>query len=293
MNQKLRRLVAYTSAVAIVGAMTLPIIAGTTAANASVRASKSLSHEQIARNFLSHLRIGQPAGRMSAVGPNFKSYNWSGYADTPPTSGGSTYTAVKGSWKEPTAKCPASGIALAAFWTGIDGFSSSTVEQDGTIIECIAGVASYFDWWEMYPTNAVQVVAAVSPGDAIKSSVSFSGGTYTLTVTDSTNPASSFTTAQACGSSPACVNSSAEWIAEAPCCKNKAGTLVYNLAKFGTWKLTSASRTYNGTAGKISGGPTVNKITMVSQKNVAKIKALPGALLSSGTAFNDVWKSAS
>jgi hypothetical protein len=293
MNKKLRRLVAYTSAVAIVGTMTLPIIAGTTAANASVRPSESLSHEQIARNFLSHLRIGQPAGRFSVVGKNLKSVNWSGYADTPPTSGGSTYTAASGSWKEPSVKCPASGIALAAFWAGIDGFSSTTVEQDGTIIECVDGESAAFDWWEMYPTNAVQVVNAVSPGDAITSSVSFSGGTYTLSVTDTTDPASSFTTTQACGASPACVNSSAEWIAEAPCCKNKAGTLVYNLANFGTWKLTKASETYNGTAGNISSGPVVNKITMVSQKNASKIKAKPGALTSAGTAFNDVWKSAS
>jgi hypothetical protein len=244
MNQTLRRLVAYTSALAMAGAMTLPIIAGTAVANASVRPSKSLSHEQIARNFISHLKIGQPAGAHSAVGANENSYNWSGYADTPPTSGGGTYSAVSGSWKEPSVKCPATGIALAAFWSGIDGFSSTTVEQDGTIIECVDGESAAFDWWELYPTNDVQVVNSVSPGDSINSSVTVSGTSYTLTVTDNTDPASSFTTTQSCTT---CVNSSAEWIAEAPCCKNKAGTLVYNLAKFGTWKLTKAAETYGGT----------------------------------------------
>lgn len=284
MNQTLRRFVAYTSAVAIVGAMTLPIIAGTATANASVRPAKALSHEQIARNFISHLRIGQTSGAHATVGKNFASSNWSGYADTPPSSGGSTYSAVSGSWTEPTAKCPHSGITLAAFWTGIDGFSSGTVEQDGTIIECDGGAVGYFDWWEMYPANDVQVVSEINPGDAIASSVLRTGSSYVLTVTDSTTPAASFTTTQTCSS---CVNSSAEWIAEAPCCKNSKGA-VYNLSNFGTWKLTGAAETYNGTAGNIKSGPKIDEITMEDASST--VKAKPSAVKSGGTAFNVVWK---
>jgi hypothetical protein len=287
MNGTLRRVVAYTSVVAIAGAMTLPIVAGNVAANASVRPSKSLSREQMARNFLSRLKIGQPAVMGSTVDKNLTSTNWSGYADTPPTTGGSTYKAASGSWVQPSTTCPASAETLAAFWSGIDGFSSQTVEQDGTIVVCEEGSAEYFDWWELYPTNDIQVENAVSPGDSITSSVVRSGKSYALTVSDSTDPAASFTTTQKCGS---CANSSAEWIAEAPCCKNSAGA-VYNLANFGTWALTGAAETYNGTPGTISSGPTVNKITM--EDKAKHVKAKPGALTAGGTAFNDVWKKAS
>ena len=51
-----------------------------------------------------------------------------------------------------------SATSLAAFWVGIDGYSSSSVEQDGTLVECYRGTAYYYTWWEMYPTNAIQVV---------------------------------------------------------------------------------------------------------------------------------------
>jgi hypothetical protein len=286
-NHSLRRIAAYTSALAVAGAMTLPIVAGSAAAGASVRPSTSLSHQQIARNFLSHLRIGQPGGAHSVVGKMFASDNWSGYADTPTATGGSTYTASSASWKQPAVTCPAKGITIAAFWTGVDGFSSQTVEQDGTIVECDAGAVGYFDWWEMYPTNDIQVVNSINPGDAIAAAVAVSGTSYTLTVTDTTTPASSFKTTQTCTT---CLNSSAEWIAEAPCCKNSAGD-VYNLANFGSWQPTKAAETYDKTAGNIKSGPTINNITMEDSSSV--VKAKPGPLLKAGASFIDRWEAAS
>ena len=69
----------------------------------------------------------------------------------------------------------------------------------------------------MFPRNNVQMVStAVRPGDHITSSVTRSGTKYTLKLTDSTHPAASFSTTQACAAAT-CVDSSAEWIAEAPC----------------------------------------------------------------------------
>jgi hypothetical protein len=271
--------------------MTLPLIAGTAAANASVRPSRSFA-EQIARTFISHLRIGQRGhsleGLHSGVAGPVVSSNWSGYADSPPTTGGSTYTSVSGTWRVPSAKCPASGVALAAFWVGLDGFSDQTVEQDGTIVECVYGFAFYLDWWEMYPTNAIQVENLVSPGDLISASVSFNGSAYVLALTDNTSPADSFTTTQSCGTT-ACDNASAEWVAEAP--ENGATGKLEKLANFGTWTLSAAAETYDGTAGNISSGPTVNQIVM--QDAAGHVKAMPGALTSGGTAFKDVWKKAS
>jgi hypothetical protein len=303
MKHVLRRIAACTSAVAVVGAMSVPFMTGNTVATATPRAGASLFRVQMARNFLSHLKIGQPRqiGEVHVASTNRSldgvtsddSVNWSGYADTPGTS---TYSAVSGSWTQPTVKCPASGIAMAAFWVGIDGFSDDSVEQDGTIVECIYGLEGYADWWEMYPSNSVQFEYDVKPGDSITASVALSGTSYTLAVTDSTHPKDSFTTAQTCAPSSAtstCLDTSAEWVAEAPCCKNAAGTLVYNLADFKTWTMTDAAETYDGTAGNIDSGPTVNEITMVSQKKNGDTKALPGALTAGGTSFSVTWKKAS
>ena len=155
--------------------------------------------------------------QVGITSPGFKglsdvtSTNWSGYADT-----GSSFSDVSASWTEPGATCSSRTTSLAAFWVGIDGYSSNSVEQDGTMIECYNRTAYQFTWWEMYPTNDVQVVGeTAAAGDAITASVVRSGTSYKLTVTDSTHTADSFTTTQTCSAS-SCVDSSAEWIAEAP-----------------------------------------------------------------------------
>src|ERR1700733_3657591 len=60
------------------------------------------------------------------------STNWSGYATetnlNSPQSG--AFTAVSGSWTVPSVI--GSGNAYSSIWVGLDGYSSSTVEQIGT-----------------------------------------------------------------------------------------------------------------------------------------------------------------
>ncbi len=212
-----------------------------------------------------------------------KSTNWGGYADTA-TSG--IYSKVTGSWTEPKATCT-STTSLAAFWVGIDGYSSASVEQEGTLIECVGGKAHYFTWWEMYPSNAIQFVGTtVKPGDHIVASTIRTGTSYKLTVTDSTTPANSFTTTQTCAATT-CVDSSTEWIAEAP--SGSAG--LYPLAKFGTWTLNGATVTNGTKTGTIKTFPD-SQITMVSATAPNPVKALPGALNTAGNSFKVTWKRA-
>lgn len=78
------------------------------------------------------------------------SYNWSGYADTTTTVG--AFTSVSASWAEPATSCTAEQ-RLTAFWVGLDGFSNTTVEQDGTLAYCFQGRPYYYTWWEMYPAT--------------------------------------------------------------------------------------------------------------------------------------------
>jgi hypothetical protein len=207
-----------------------------------------------------------------------QSTNWSGYADD--DTGSHTYSSATAKWTEPAVSCT-STTALAAFWVGIDGFTSGSVEQDGTLAECSGGSAFYFTWWEMYPTNAIQVVGqSVRAGDSITASVVRSGSSYTLKVTDSTHTANSFTTTQSCSG---CANSSAEWIAEAP--SGSGG--IFPLPNFHSWSVSSATVKSGSTSGVISSFPD-DELTMVDSGGA--VKAQPGALNGSGNGFTVTWK---
>jgi peptidase A4-like protein len=207
-----------------------------------------------------------------------ESTNWSGYADT-----GSGFSKVTASWTEPTgASSGRRTTSLAAFWVGIDGYSSSTVEQDGTLIESYEGTVYYYDWWEIYPENDVQVVDNVSPGDHITSTVTRSGDSYTLSVTDSTHTGDSFSTTQTYSGA---ADSSAEWIAEAPSGSNG----VYPLTDFGSWADSGSAVTEGSTSGVISSF-TDDEITMINGSTGA-VEAQPSALNSSGNGFTVTWES--
>jgi hypothetical protein len=255
---------------------------------AATRASASAGAEALAKAAIQGLTIGHhSANRPVGTGSpgkskgltDVQSTNWSGYADT-----GSSFSKVAASWTEPSATCTSRTEQLAAFWVGIDGYSSSSVEQDGTLIECYRGKAYQYTWWEMYPTNDIQVVGqTLAAGDAITSTVTRSGTTYTLTVTDSTHSANSFTETESCSS---CANTSAEWIAEAP----SSSSSVYPLADFGSWTASGASVTEGSTSGVISSF-TDDQITMTD--SASRVKAQPGSLNSSGNGFSVTWERAS
>ncbi len=256
--------------------------ASTAARAAHAAASPGGAAAAVARQALRHLAIGQHAADHRVPRPSLRvkglsqvqSTNWSGYADT-----GSGFSTVAGSWTEPSVSCT-STTSLAAFWVGIDGYSSSSVEQDGTLAECYRRTAYYYTWWEMYPANSIQVVGStLLPGDSITASVVRSGSSYTLKVTDSTHPADSFTTTQSCSG---CANSSAEWIAEAP----SGSSGVYPLAHFITWGESGATVAEGSTHGSISSF-TDDEITMINSSGA--IKAQPGVLNGNGSAFSVTW----
>jgi len=265
------------------------LLAFGTAASASTAASPSSQAAAAARTLLRHLSVGQHSADQRVAGhaararvkglTQVQSTNWSGYADT-----SSTFSTVTANWTEPSVSCSGRTTSLAAFWVGIDGYSSSSVEQDGTLAECYLGTAYYYTWWEMYPTNDIQVVGeTLAPGDGISASVVRSGTSYTLKVTDSAHTADSFSTTQTCSS---CANSSAEWIAEAP----SGSSGVYPLSHFTTWTASGATVTGSSGAGVISSF-TDDEITMID--SASRVKAQPGALNSSGNGFSVTWERSS
>jgi hypothetical protein len=289
MERVLRRTV--ISLLAVLPALGLFIGAGV-AASASVRpADKSISTEKYAAAkdaavaFVKTLKVGfhsknipAPQHESSRIKgqTQVESTNWSGYADT-----GSGFSSVSATWKEPTPSCSGDTTELAAFWVGIDGYSSSSVEQDGTLIECYEGSTYQFSWWEIYPVNSVQVVGeSVAAGDSITATVTRSGTSYKLSVTDSTHSANSFSTTQ---SYSGAADSSAEWIAEAP----SGSSGVYPLAKFSTWTDASSAATAGSTSGTISSF-TDDEITMITSSGATE--AEPSALNSAGNSFTVTWE---
>jgi hypothetical protein len=199
---------------------------------------------------------------------NSTSTNWSGYAVT-----GGRFTSVSSSWTQPAASC--SGTAYSSFWVGLDGDTSGTVEQTGTDADCSGSTPKYYAWYEMYPKFPTNYSNPVKPGDKMSASVTTNGsGSFTLTISDSTQGWTRTTTARLKSAKLA----SAEVIAEAP--SSSGGVLP--LANFGTVGFTSSKA--NG-ALLTSSTRGIDAITMQSGSTV---KAQPSSI-SSGS-FSVQWK---
>jgi hypothetical protein len=176
------------------------------------------------------IKPGTPLGAHSGIRHQVESENWSGYA-----ADSGTYTSVSASWVQPTGTCSGDTDEYSSFWVGLDGYTSSTVEQTGTDTDCDGSTPSYYGWYETYPNPSYSFGDTVNPGDTISASVtSEGGGDFEYTLSDQTQ-GWSVSTEQ---SEPDADLSSAEVIIEAPCCTSSGGILP--LADFGTVNLSDA-----------------------------------------------------
>jgi hypothetical protein len=189
------------------------------------------------------------------------SANWSGFAID--TSRGAV-TAVSGTWVVPTAT--GTGTAYSSAWVGIDGFSSSTVEQIGTDSDLVNGSPRYYAWYEMYPRGSVELPLSIRAGDTVSAAVTYAAGAFTLSITDVSTGQSWRTTQVLSGVQ----RSSAEWVVEAP--SSTFGLLP--LADFGKVSFTAAQATASGTTGPIDdgtwAGSQLYQINMVSRSGTAQ-----------------------
>ncbi len=226
-----------------------------------------------------------------------QSSNWAGYADTD-----DTFNSVTSSWTEPAVNCANSNGGLnglssltnllgspgaaSAFWVGLDGYNSTSVEQLGTDSDCDSGSPNYYAWYEMYPNPSVTLPSqyAVHPGDQMTASVAANaaGTSFTLTIKDAT-AGWNFSTVQT-GSGFA--RSSAEVIAEAP----SSCTLLFcsevSLADFGQINYSGSSvRNATGTNGSLASFDA-DEITMADNGTTL---ATPSSLSSDGSSFSVDW----
>jgi hypothetical protein len=171
----------------------------------------------------------QPASAATLPANAVSSTNWSGYAAT-----GSKFTSVSSSWVQPSVSCN-STKTYSADWVGLDGDGDTTVEQTGTLAECIGGAPQYAAWYETYPNPPVYFSNKVTPGHQMNASVTANSATsFTMTISDTTAGWSHTVTKTVSGAH----RSSAEAIVEAPCCNGSGGALP--LADFDTVTFSKA-----------------------------------------------------
>ena len=200
------------------------------------------------------------------MGTDTTSENWSGYDVTD-----GPFTTVTATWTQPKARASGSTFSDAAFWVGIDGDGSGTVEQIGTE-GYSEGVTGYDAWYEMFPDAPVTTGMAVHAGDVITATVTLTPpATFTLSLVDhSAND--SFSITKSMTTPPALA--SAEIIAEAP----SDGESVVPLNDF-----TQCDFSACAIDGQPIGAFDWNRIDMVRQSGARKDRTLP--LTADGAGF--------
>ncbi len=225
-------------------------------------------------------RLGQKATGTST--------NWGGYAAAYNLNNPlkNSVTAVYGSWIVPSIKASRNS-SYCAIWVGIDGYSSSTVEQIGTGHDYVNGVAQHYAWFEMYPGDSYLINNfPVKVGDVISASVEYAGNNiFTLRLYNDTRNVV-FTVPTSYTTSSTAERSSAEWIVEAPYYNG-----ILPLANVGTTYLFGCMANIHGTLANIRNNAWSNiALTMVTSSGANK--AVPSALLPdpANGSFTVVWK---
>jgi Peptidase A4 family len=222
-----------------------------------------------------------------------ESTNWGGYTDV--AKSGVALRYVTATFNAPAVNCAnsprgTSGYAYVSAWTGLDGWGSNTVEQQGFDNYCGPGndPSGTFAWYEMYPADPVSFTGA-NPGDALQSSTFYnaSTGNYTLAVTDLTQNGAGISVTVPCAGT--CKNHSAEVISEDP----GGAVPTFNLADFGAQSYTSAAVTSrSGVKGNLASGSLWNGFALTMTDPGGALMTVPGTL-QGNTAFLNVWRAAS
>jgi Peptidase A4 family len=265
--------------------LALPVAIGTLVAVlvGVASASPGLAHPAARTAAVQRVFPGSPAilppgaavPARGTVNPQSFRLNWAGYVV-----GGRNgeFRSVSASWVQPAAHCAGvAGHRYAAFWVGLDGWSSMSVEQTGADTDCRGRVPTYYGWFEFFPQPPGFFSNRIGAGDHMSASVTFRGpATYVLVLRDSTRRWSH----TIIRSAPGRARSSAEAIAEAPSTLTASGFQVLPLANFGTVRWTGTR--LNGIL--LRSMPRRIQITMVD--NAGHVKALT-SLVGGGDAFTN------
>ena len=256
---------------------------GRRTATLKVRGDWKMARAKLPAEHLPRPRIIKPGANGSAT-----SGNWSGYVDA--ADKGVSLRYVTADFNIPNLNCASStpgtsGFSYYSAWTGLDGWNSGTVEQQGIESFCSGSTQGLWVFYEMYPAAPV-VFTGASPGDALQASTYFnsSTGNYSLVVTDLTQGGAGVSETIKCAGT--CQNSSAEVISEAP----GGGPPTYGLADYGAQNYTTVGVTSrNGTKGtlaasKLWSSDSIKMVASSSGDTLSTVGALQG-----NTAFVAKW----
>jgi hypothetical protein len=219
-----------TAAVAAAITVSALALVGASAASGSARPAPGF-HPRFHPQPAIHLSPGNRPLSSADGQPIAYTPNWGGYVAVPKHAG-QTFKSISATWNAPTANCSRTPYMTnfpdSSAWVGLDGWNNNTVEQLGTDAACdtSGNTPDVYGWFEMYPLEPVVSSLTVNPGDAIKASVSYSAGVFTLKLTDVTSGLSQ-TERYRCPAGSTCDRSSAEVINEAP------GSVPNPLSDFG------------------------------------------------------------
>jgi hypothetical protein len=124
---------------------------------------------------------------------------------------------------------------------------------------------------------------SLKPGDKIAASVTRSGTSYALKLTDSTTPGNNISVTKTCALAT-CKDTSAEWISERP----SFSIGMAPQAHYSAFKITNGTETAGGKAGTIGTGPGANAFTMVDATDAYKLNTV--SALTGGNSFSTTWK---
>lgn len=223
---------------------------------------------------------------------------WAGYQVVP--TAGYQATFVNASWRVPHVVCTQGPKISVLIWVGLGGHVFNTshglkeggLEQIGTKIDCLNGIASYSTWYELWPLqlstmplpNIVQ-----RPGDNITASVSYSNVTkeFTFDLTSSSTPTSQpFSVSWINGTLV-----SAEWIVEAPGYSYTQPRWV--MPDFGNITFWNCFATVGDHTDSITGfgSRTYSNLSKLSYTclNSVDLKAVPRGVIDYGREFSVSW----
>lgn len=233
----------------------------------------------------SHPHIPGPTSR--AVPKNMvSSTNWSGYvaAGNLNNPANNTVTAVSGSWIVPAVSI-SNNNTYCAYWVGIDGYTSSTVEQIGTSHNSINGVANHYAWFEMYPGGSYVINGfPLAPGHVISATVQYTNnGVFVLRLyNDTAQVVTTIPTMYT--TSLTAKRSCAEWVVEAPYLNG-----ILPLTNFTTAYLWGCTAMINGVLAPIVNGSWQNSgLEMIT--NSGAPKAIPSSPLIDNGSFFVTWQ---
>lgn len=224
---------------------------------------------------------GLVAAPSASGGSASSSANWAGYVVTP---SGSTsgFTGVAASWTVPPLIPPERGAV--AEWVGLGGFTSDQLVQAGVLEEWAAGQPVAVPFVEQLPAAAVEgnpvpVASGTTAAASVTVAPAASGAaTATLTVTYGTETLAQTVAVDA--DALASVESSADWIVEAP---STVFGRILPLARFGSVAFSGAAATAaDGSSGGLSAWAPAGSLTAVDLAQPDGTQAAPGAVSGDG-----------